>query len=344
MKKAIVVVLALMLVAVCLAGCGGSAENATLSPEETRSLTGKDIFTEQALIAWIPMSTAGQVNTIVQQAADEIMATYDTVEINFFDAGFDPNTQITLINECITQGYDAIVMECADSTAVGPVIAEAEEAGVNVITVNLNTDVAHTMYIKCDSYSGGWVSAEAMMEKLGGAGNLLLLDVPAEQAASTTFCKGFEDYVSQNNPDATILEYINLNGNAQEDAYNAMRDLLTKYDDIDGVYAPDDNFGLGIVQAISEAGRLDENIIVWGTDLQPGGIDAILAGVLGGSCWSDRYSALYAAFTHALYFAQTGITAPALGYTETPTTYARFVAVTQDNIDEILPLTRWIGY
>jgi ribose transport system substrate-binding protein len=183
-----------------------------------------------------------------------------------------------------------------------------------------------------------------MMEELGGKGNLLLLDVPPEQAASTTFCKGFEDYVNQNNPDANILEYINLAGNAQEDAYNAMRDLLTKYDDIDGVYAPDDNFGLGIVQAIQEAGRLDENIVVWGTDVQPGGIDAVLAGVLGGSCWSDRYSALYAAFTHALYFAQTGITAASLGYTETPTIYARFVAVTQDNINEILPLTRWPGY
>ena len=345
MKKATVIILALLLITACLAGCGStSTEVASEGETESMTLVGKDVFTEQVQIAFIPMSTAGQVNTIVQQAADEIMATYDTVTINFFDAGFDPNTQITLINECITQGYDAIVMECADSTAVGPVIAEAEEAGVNVITVNLNTDVVHTMYIKCDSYSGGWVSAEAMAEMLDGKGNVLLLDVPAEQAVSTTFCKGFEDYVTENNPDINILEYINLNGNAQEDAYNAMRDLLTKYDDIDAVYAPDDNFGLGIVQAISEAGRLDENIIVWGTDLQPGGIDAILAGDLAGSCWSDRYSALYGAFTYALYFAQAGITADSLGYTETPTTYVRFMAVTQDNIDELLPLTRWPGY
>lgn len=345
MKKAIAVVLALMLIAIGLAGCGGSSGTGSAGNSEgAPALEGKDIFTEPVLIAWIPMSTAGQVNTIVQQAADEIMATYDTVKINFFDAGFDPNTQITLINECITQGYDAIVMECADSTAVGPVIAEAEEAGVNVITVNLNTDVVHTMYIKCDSYSGGWVSAEAMMEILGGKGNILLLDVPAEQAVSTTFCKGYEDYVTENNPDINILEYINLNGNAQEDAYNAMRDLLTKYDDIDGVYAPDDNYGLGIVQAIQEAGRLGDGIVVWGTDVQPGGIDAILAGSLAGSCWSDRFSAMYAAFNSALYFAQTGITAASLGYTETPTTYARFVAVTQDNIRELLPLTRWVGY
>ena len=259
MKKTIAIILALMLIMAFMAGCGSkTAEAGPDSAGNAVALDRKDVFSDPVLIAWIPMSTAGQVNTIVQQAADEIMATYATVTINFFDASFDPNTQITLINECITQGYDAIVMECADATAVGPVVAEAEEAGVNIITFNLNTDVVHTMYIKYDSYSGGWVSAEAMMQMLGGKGNILLLDVPAEQAVSTTFCKGFEEYVKENNPDVNILEYINLNGNAQEDAYNAMRDLLTKYDTIDGVYSPDDNFGLGIVQAIQEAGRLDE--------------------------------------------------------------------------------------
>ena len=345
MKKTLAIILALLLITACLASCGSKpAEEAADAVGETLSLTGKDVFTEPVLIAFIPMSTAGQVNTIVQQAADEVMATYSTVTINFFDAGFDPNTQITLINECITQGYDAIVMECADSTAVGPVIAEAEEAGVNVITVNLGCETVHTMHVKCDSYSGGWVSAEAMMQMLDGKGNVLLLDVPAWQAVSTTVVKGFEDYVNANNPDINILEYINLSGNAQEDAYNAMRDLLTKYDEIDAVYAPDDNYGLGIIQAIQEANRLDEGIIVWGTDLQPGGIDAIIAGDLAGSCWSDRYSGLYAAFTSALYFSETGITAKSLGYTQTPSTFVRFVAITQDNINELLPLTRWPGY
>jgi ABC-type sugar transport system substrate-binding protein len=127
----------------------------------------------------------------------------------------------------LAEGYDAVVMECADSTALGPVIADAEAAGVNIITVNLGCETVHTMHVKCDSYSGGWVSAEAMMDILGGKGDILLLDVPAEQAVSTTFCKGFEEYVKKNNPDANILEYITLAGNAQEDAYNVMRDMLT---------------------------------------------------------------------------------------------------------------------
>jgi ABC-type sugar transport system substrate-binding protein len=345
MKKTLAFILALVFLMTCfigLAGCGNTKAG-TGGANNSGAQAGKDITKDKIQIAFIPMSTAGQVNTIVKQATDAIMASYKNVTINFFDAQFDPNTQIKLINECVTQGYSAIVMECADSTAVGPAITEAEKAGVAVITSNLNCDAVHTMYVKCDSYSGGWVSAEAMVKKLNEKGNVLLLDVPAAQAVSTTFCQGFKDYAAKY-PDIKILEYVNLKGNAQEDAYNVMRDMLTKYDTINGVYAPDDNYGLGIIQAIKEAGRQNDGILVWGTDLQPGGIDAIQSGELTGSCWSDRYSAMYAAFSNAIYFAQAGINSVSLGYTKTPSLYVNFVAVTQDNIKQILPLTRWPGY
>jgi len=350
MKKALAIILALALFTVCLAGCGdkdtggntGGDTNSAQAPAVT--FGGKNTLNDKFMIAWIPMSTAGQINQVVQACADEIMLSYPDVTINFFDPGFDPNTEASLINDCVTQGYDAIILECADSTAVGPSILEAEAAGVPVITVNLGTDVLHSLHVKCDSYSGGWVSAEALSKKMGGTGDVLLLDVPAWQTAATTFCKGFEDYIAQYSPGMKVLEYYNLDGNAQEDAYNVMRDMLIKYDKIDAVYGPDDNFALGIVQAINEAGRQNEGIIVWGTDWQPGGIEALLEGRIDGSSWSDRFSAMYTAFSTAMFFAQTGVTSVKLGLTETPQVTVNFTAVTPDNALTILPFTRYPGY
>ena len=345
MKRAVTVILTLVLIAACLAGCGNKTGDSTANSRGGFALTGKDISSDKVQIAFIPMSTAGQVNVIVQQAADKIMDTYPNIAINFFDAGFDPNTQITLINECITQKYDAIVMECVDATALAPVIKEAEDAGVVVITSNMGCDAIHTLHIESDSYQGGWVSGEALIKMLGGKGKILLIDVPAPIAVTTTFCKGFEDY-SESFPDVEILEYVNLGFDAmgQEGAYNMMRDLLTKYDEINAVYTPDDNFALGVIQAINEAGRKGEGILVWGTEIQPGGIEAVLSGELTGSCWTDRYGSLYNAFSYAVYFAQTGINSKALGYSKTPSIFSGFVAVTRDNIEDILPLTRWPGY
>lgn len=350
MKKVLAILLASVMV-LGLAACGSSGNANSASSEEVVASTasaetsgasfgdGKDV-TDGFKLAFIPMSTAGQVTTICQMAADDIMATYENTEVNFFDAGFDPNTQITLINECITQGYDCIVLECADSTAVGPVITDAEKAGIPVITFNLNCDAVHSLFVKCDSYSGGRVSAEAMLPKLDYKGDIILLDVPAAQAVSTTFCAAFED-VCEQYPDVNILEYMNLPGNAQEDAYNAMRDLLTKYDHIDGVFAPDDNYAFGIYQAIQEAGRDDEGIMIWGVDITPGGIENIRKGLVSGSAWADRYSALHEAFQTGIMLAQLGISAETAGYTKTPVVYADFVAVTPENLEEIVPLTRW---
>lgn len=359
MKRFLAILLASVMV-FALTACGGSgAASSAGSKEETAASTSKAEATVEAAtaadvsfgdgakdvtdgfkIAFIPMSTAGQVTTICQMAADDIMATYENTEVNFFDASFDPNTQITLINECITQGYDCIVLECADSTAVGPVITDAEKAGIPVITFNLNCDAVHTLFVKCDSYSGGRVAAEAMLPLLGNKGDIILLDVPAAQAVSTTFCAAFEDYC-EDYPDVNIIEYMNLPGNAQEDAYNAMRDLLTKYDHIDGVYAPDDNYAFGIYQAIQEAGRDNEGILIWGTDITPGGIENIRNGIITGSTWADRYTALHQAFQTGIMLAQLGINSYTAGYTKTPTLYADFVAITPDNLESLVPLTRW---
>ena len=348
MKKVLAIILVLALFAVCLAGCGDkkSGDDAGAAPPPAAAATfgGKNAMNDKFVFAWIPMSTAGQINEVVQKAVDDIVASYPSVTVNFFDAGFNPNTQVSLINDCVTQKYDAILIECADSTAVGPAIAEAEAAGVPVITVNLGCDTLHTLHVKQESYSGGWVSAEALVKLMGGSGDVLLLDVPAWQAVTTTFCRGFEDYCEENAPGINIIEYFNLDGNAQEDAYNVMRDMLVKYDKIDAVYAPDDNYALGIVQAITEAGRQNEGIIVWGTDFQPGGIEAVMEGRVQGSSWSDRYSAMYAAFSSALFFAQTGITSVNLGLTETPSYYVGFTAVTQENAAIIAPFTRYSGY
>ena len=350
MKKVLAIILVLALFTLCLMGCGDTGASgdtgaaASSAPAAATTFGGKNALTDKFQFAWIPMSTAGQINEVVQKAVDDITASYPDVTVTFFDAGFNPNTQVSLINDCVTQKYDAILIECADSTAVGPAIAEAEAAGVPVITVNLGCDTLHTLHVKQESYSGGWVSAEALVKVLGGTGDVLLLDVPAWQAVTTTFCRGFEDYVEANSPGINIIEYFNLDGNAQEDAYNVMRDMLVKYDKIDAVYAPDDNYALGIVQAINEAGRQNEGIVVWGTDFQPGGIEAVMEGRVQGSSWSDRYSAMYAAFSSAMFFAQTGVNSVSLGLTETPSYYVNFTAVTQENAAIIAPFTRYAGY
>ncbi len=347
MKRLTAILLAAVFLVTFISGCGTtkSTEDTTASDADATAsslaaLTGKDISTENVKIAYSPVSTIGSTTEVSQQAADDVMLKYDNVDIKFFDAGFDPTTQISIVSECIAQGYDAIIMECTDEVALNSVILEAEEAGIVVITTNQNCSCIHSAYLSNNSYDAGWVIGQLMMEDLGEKGDVILLDCPASNVASTLHGKGFQDYIADY-PDITLIDYANIDGYSQENANTTMRDMLTKHDKIDAVYAMSDDMAIGVIQAIESVGRSEEGILVYGSEGMVNGIEAIRAGTMRGTAWGDRYTMIYMAFNMALLFVDAGINSVALGFTETPSVSTPFKAITQDNVEDMIPFMRY---
>ena len=73
--------------------------------------------------------------------------------------------------------------------------------------------------------------------------------------------KGFEDRLPEVCPNVTLVETQPGDWN-REKSQKVMEAFLVKYDDIDGVYAGDDNMGVGALNAAKAAGR--EGIIFVG--------------------------------------------------------------------------------
>ena len=59
------------------------------------------------------------------------------------------------MNECITQGVNVIFLNAMDATALNSTIAEAEEAGIVVITINNGASGPHTAHIQNTTYDAG---------------------------------------------------------------------------------------------------------------------------------------------------------------------------------------------
>ena len=197
--------------------------------------------------------------------------------------------------------------------AVSPVVKEAEEAGIAVITLNMGCDAIHTLHLESNSYNAGWLAGEAITEKLNGEGKGILLDVPAELKASAHHGTGFEDYIAENS-NFELIDYQNVAGFSQEEANTIMRDLLTKHDDIDAVFAVADDEAMGVLQAINSAGRQDEGILVFGAEGLPSALNAIKDGSLYGTAWSDRFGVVKTALNMSLYFIASGINGSRLSY------------------------------
>lgn len=337
MKKALAILLVLVLVVGLMAGCGKTEDAGTAA---VGGATGKDILKDDIKIAYIPVSTAGANFEISQLVMDEIMSSYKNVHINAFDVSYDPTTQISVVNDCVAQGYDAIVMECTDEVALTPVLEEAEKKGVVIITTNMTCGAVHSAYCSNYSYDAGWKVGEMMVEKMGTSGKIILLDCPAAMVSTTLHGKGFQDYIAQY-PDIEMIDYANIDGFSQEIANTTMRDMLTKHDKIDAVYAMGDDMALGVVQAIEYAGRGDEGILVYGSEGMPAAIQAIYDGRLTGTVWGDRYPLLYTAFNNALLYIESGYNGYKLGYTSTPYVRFPFQAITKENVEDMWPLLRY---
>ena len=349
MKKTLALVLALVLALACLTACGSTAAPAAPATAGapaaeaapgTIALNGKDIATSEIKIAYVPVSTKGATTEIAQQAADDVMAKYSNVAINFFDAGYDPTTQVKIISDCIAQGYDALVLECTDEVAINPVVLEAEQKGIVVITTNMNCSAIHSAYLNSNSYDLGWCIGEQMIADLGGKGDVILLDCPASMVASTLHGKGFQDCIEQNS-EINIVDYANIDGFSTEIANTTMRDMLTKYDKLDAVYAMSDDMAIGVMQAIDAAGRSDEGILIYGSEGMPNAIEAIRNGTIRATSWSDRYNLLYVSFNAALLFIDAGINSVALNFQETPAVSMPAKTITTDNVESMIPFLRY---
>ena len=351
-KRALALALAAAMTLTLLCACGN---NDTPSGEQTNtgdntqagelSITPKILGTDEIKIAYIPISTAGVTNRMVELAFNDTIDAYkDTVTVDYFDPSYDTQTQITMVNDAVNQGYDCILLECSDPVSLATPVAEAEAAGVPVITLNLNAETPHTLHLRAVDYMSGWKAAETLANDFGADSGqkVIIMDCPAAMAATNLQSNGFLDYMEEYT-NWELLDHRNVDNFSQEGANTAMRDLLTKYDNIDIVFNMQDDLTAGVMQAIEAAGRNDGSITVYGNMGNPSTFEAMTngSGSLYGLNFADYYTQYCMAMGFALYYAATGVTGVMLGFDSTPEYALSCWPVTPDNAELYQILSRW---
>jgi ABC-type sugar transport system substrate-binding protein len=344
MKKVLAIVLALCLALslVCLTGCGDSKDEESGSAGLGMATKAKDVSSEPVKIAYIPLSASGETVTMTLEGFDYALAGYPNVTYQVYDPQFDVTTQLEMMNECITQGVDCIILQAADTTALNNVIAEAESAGIPVITQNTGCSAVRTVHVTNSDYNSGYQAGEYLDTNniIAKDANVIVLDVVAEIKPNCRMGTGFTDYAKEKT-NWNILAEQGIENTSQENANTAMRDLLTKYDDIDAVYCVNDDCAMGALQAIEAAGRENDGIIIWGFEGHPSTLKAIKEGRIYGTSYADLFTSSYSIMMMALYFVETGFTGTNAGYEYAPVMEFSTVPCTTDNCDEVLQYTHW---
>ena len=197
-----------------------------------------------------------------------------SAEITVFDGNYDPNVQNDQFDTMITGKYDAIIFVPIDIVAGAAGVQKAHDAKIPVIGSNtrVNSDLL-TAYIGSDDVIAGQLEAEAVINKMGGKGNVVIIEGPIGQSAEIERLKG-NQIVLQKNPGIKLLEKKTANWSRAE-ALSLMEDWLTAHPgQIQGVIGQNDEEALGAVQAIKAAKLNVKDFGIAGID---GVTDALLA-------------------------------------------------------------------
>lgn len=200
--------------------------------------------------------------------------------VNVIDTAGDVGAVISRIEDVVTQGVDAIVIN-VDPAQVGAGLATAADAGIPVVGMDAGSHPDVAANVTSNGYAMAAETAVYVANRIGGEGSVVMFTFdpfPPVQVRGV-----IADAVFANFPDIEVIDRItpDVSDGGIADSRAQMEALLAANPEpgsIDAVWAAWDQPALGALQAIEAAGRADEGIVITGIDANPQARDAIAAG------------------------------------------------------------------
>lgn len=174
--------------------------------------------------------------------------------ITVFDGEYSHIRQDDQFNTIIAQKFDAAIFIPIDSTAGGATVKKSVEAGIPVIGSNgpVSSDLI-VSYIGSDDVQGGYIVAKAIIEKIGGKGNVVMLEGPVGQTGPMQRGEGMRKALAEH-PDVKLIETKTANWSRNESMDLMQNWLVSHSGKINGIFGQNDEMALGAIAAVKSAG------------------------------------------------------------------------------------------
>jgi ribose transport system substrate-binding protein len=189
-------------------------------------------------------------------------------EVNMMieNAQYDLNKQVDQIDTMIANGAQIIILNAVDYEGIAPAVRRAKEAGVIVIAADVGAMGGVDATVTSNNYQAGVQAGEYIVEKLGGEGNVIIVNGPPVTAVTDRVAGAMDVFAK--NPGIKILSDNQNAGGSRDGGLRVMTDLLTAFPEVDAVFAINDPTGIGCELAIKQARRENEMFVV-GVDGSP---------------------------------------------------------------------------
>jgi ribose transport system substrate-binding protein len=172
----------------------------------------------------------------------------------------DIDTQISAVENFITQKVSLICLAPADSVGLVAPAAKAVKAGITVVNFDVKLDdkalaqqgLKDFLFVGPDNKEGAYLAGKALAQKLGKGAKIFIIEGNPGADNATMRRLGFEQAAKEFG--LKVLESKTAHWETEE-ANTLMTNLLTAHPDVQGVMAANDSMVLGVVKALEAAGQ-----------------------------------------------------------------------------------------
>ena len=285
-KKFLAMLLACVILLAVATGCGNNSTTPPVDSAPAGDDAGSDAGSDTGSnggaykVALIQQHQTNAFQIAVTEAA-EAKAAELGAELKILSADQDAATQISQIEQCVTEGYQAILFEPVDPDGLRDATKNAADAGVVVINIISACTDWEGAGIAAVSYGNNVKAGETEMQQvadlLNGKGNIAILTGPSADAGGLQRMEGYENILA-NYPD--IVQVVSPADCAWDtaQAQATVESWLSAYD-LDAIICENDGMAVGA----GNAAGANSGIIISGVDGTPDGFEAIKDGRITGT-------------------------------------------------------------
>jgi ABC-type sugar transport system substrate-binding protein len=193
--------------------------------------------------------------------------------------------QISDVQDLLAKGADLLVIAPLNSDGWDPVLQAAAAKKVPIVTIDRKINATackdYVSFIASDFVEHGRRAADQMIEATGGKGEVAILLGSAGNNVTTERTKGFKERVAEKAPDLKVV-FEQTGDFTREKGQQVTEQLIQSKPGIKGIYAENDEMGLGAVAALKGAGKKAGDVKIVTIDGTKGAVQGILDGWVAG--------------------------------------------------------------
>lgn len=269
----------LILCMVMLTACSGGAE--TSSEQGDTSDDGQIV-----IAACMQGNQSGFVRYMTSGMYEYQKKSAPDIKLEVVFADDDPAKQQGQVENFVSQGVDAIILNPVDKVQSAAAVDFAAEAGIPIITINTMSDSKNvTAHVGSDDVEAGTLQMERLLSVAPENPRVAYVNAVLGHSAQVFREQGYLE-VLKKHPEATLVVQNTADWSGDKALQLVENWIQTYPNGIDVIAAQADCILAGVITAVEDAG-LAGKILIAGMDCDMMVMEKIKDGVVDNSIWQD---------------------------------------------------------